>query len=103
MISWRATLPLSFCDRDEQWYAFVEAYDGVIEDGSLSAKSDKRNELEAVKHVTFTKGRDLSANHYVPFVIQWNIELKDGRTVRTNVNTVPTGGGNMTAHHLEII
>jgi hypothetical protein len=96
-------LPLSLCDLDEQWHAFIEAYGGVIEDGSLSTKSDKKNELGAVKQVIFTKGEDLTANHHVPFVIQWNIELKDGRSVRTKVQTVPTGGGNMTAHHLEVI
>ena len=96
-------LPLSLCDLDEQWYAFLEAYGGVIEDGALSTKSDKKNELEAVKEVMFTKGKSLTADHHVSFIIQWNIALKDGRTLRTNVETVPMGGGNMTAHSLKLI
>lgn len=96
-------LPLSLCDLDTHWYAFIEAYGGVIEDGTLSTKSDKKDELGAVKNVVFKKGEDLTADHHVSFVIQWNIELKDGRTLSTNVETVPTGGGNMTAHRLELI
>jgi hypothetical protein len=96
-------LPLSLCDLDTRWYAFIGAYGGVIEDGTLTTKSDKKNELGAVKNVVFTKGKDLTADHHVSFVIQWNIELKDGRTLRTNVETVPTGGGNMFASGLEII
>jgi hypothetical protein len=96
-------LPLSLCDLDEQWYAFLEAYGGVIEDGKLSTKSDKKDELGAVREVIFTKGESLTADHHVPFVIQWNIELKDGRTIRANVETVPAGGGNMTADSLEVM
>ena len=96
-------LPLSVCDLDGNWHGFVEAYSGIIEDGSLSTNSDKSNELVAVKQVIFTKGKELTADHHVPFEIQWCVELKDGRTLRTSLQTVPTGSGNMTAHHLEIL
>jgi hypothetical protein len=96
-------LPTDTCDLDEQWYAFIEAYGGIIEDGTLSTKADKQNELGAVKQVTFAKGETLTSAHHVSFVIQWNIELKDGRTLKTNVETVPAGSGNMTLHSLQII
>ncbi len=96
-------LPLSLCDSDEEWYAFVDAYAAVIEDGSLSTKSDRNSELGAVKQVIFSKGKYLSTNPHVPFLVKWSIELKDGRTLRTEVETVPTSTGNMTAHHLEVL
>jgi hypothetical protein len=96
-------LPTDICDADEDWYAFVEAYCGVIKDGSLCARADKHNVLGAVKQVTFTKGKDLTADHHVSFVIQWNIELKDGRALRASVQTVPAEAGNMTAYHIEVI
>jgi hypothetical protein len=96
-------LPLSVCDSDQEWYTFLEAYATVIEDGSLSTISDRNGELGAVKRVTFNKGKALTAKHHVPFVIEWSIELKDGRILRTEAETLPTDSGNMTAHHLEIV
>lgn len=99
----RYGLPLSLCDLDAQWYAFLAAYGGVIEDGALSAVPDKKNELGAVKEVTFTKGENLTVEHHVAFVIQWSIALNDGRTIRTSLQTVPAGGGNMIAEELEVL
>jgi hypothetical protein len=96
-------LQTDVCDVDKKWYAFIEAYGGIIEDGTLSTKADKQNELGAVKQVTFAKGETLTSAHHVSFVIQWNIELKDGRTLKANVETVPAGAGNMTLHGLEIV
>ena len=96
-------LPVDICDSDEQWHDFLEAYSGVIEDGSLSAKTDKYNVLGAVKQVTYTKGEPLTAARHVPFVIQWEIELKDGRTVRASLETVPDVSGNTTAHLIEVM
>jgi len=96
-------LPTDLCDADEHWHDFLEAYSGVIEDGSLSAKANKHNVLSAVKQVIFTKGERLTDAHHVPFVIRWDIELKDGRTVKASLETVPHGGGNMTTHLLEVV
>jgi hypothetical protein len=93
-------MPTHICDVDERWYAFLEVYCGVIEDGTLSAKGDTT--LTAVESVTFAKGETLSEHHHVSFTIRWDIRLKDGRTVRTNVETVPDGAGNMTIHGLQV-
>jgi hypothetical protein len=94
-------LQTDLCEVDKKWYAFVEAYGGIIEDGTLSTKADKQNELGAVKQVTFAKGETLTSDHHVSFVIQWNIELKDGRIVKTDVETVPAG--KMTSYGLQVV
>jgi hypothetical protein len=95
-------LPTTLCSDDEQWHRFIQAYGGVIEDGTLAAVG-KKSTLQAVEKVTFEKGGNLTAEHHVPFVIQWTIQLKDGRTLKTSVETVPGESGNMTSHHLEIV
>jgi len=94
-------LPTNLCDEDPRWFAFLSAYAGVIEDGSLAISADKNNDIGAVKQITFTKGRTLSAEHHVGFVIQWNIELKDGRTLKTEVDALPAD--KITSHHLELV
>jgi hypothetical protein len=94
-------LPTTLCSDDQQWHRFIQEYGGVIEDGTLAV--GKKSTLQAVEKVTFEKGADLTAEHHVPFVIQWTIQLKDGRTLKTSVETVPAGAGNMTFHNLEII
>ena len=50
-------LPTQLCDQDDRWFAFLSSYAGVIEDGSLTARGDRNNELGAVKQVTFTKAK----------------------------------------------
>ena len=80
-------LPTRFCDDDREWYIFMAAYAGVIEDGSLS--TGKTDKLQAVEEVTFTKGRALSEKHHVPFKIQWDIHLKDGRIAKLEMENVP--------------
>ena len=94
-------LPTTLCIDDDQWNCFIREYGSVIEDGSLAAVG-KRNTLKAVEKVTFEKGPDLSGHHHVPFEIQWIIQLRDGRTLRTSVQTVPEGAGDMTSGGLEI-
>jgi hypothetical protein len=96
-------LPTSLSEDESQWNAFIAAYGCVIEDGTLSTTARKNDELKAVKQVVFRKGKDLSADHHVPFVIEWHIHLKDGRTLRTEVKTVPNTIGKMTAHSLTVI
>jgi hypothetical protein len=98
----RYNLPTDLCDLDESWHQFINAYGGVIEDGTLSLKTNS-NPLGAVKQITFKKLGKLSDRHHVSFVIQWRIDLFDGRTLIANVKTVPDGGGNMTFHDLKII
>ena len=95
-------LPPTVCSENHQWNRFIQEYSGVIEDGSLSAVGKKAT-LKAVEKVTFEKGAQLPAEHHVPFVIRWSIDLKDGRMLRTSVETVPGGSGKMTSHDLEII
>jgi hypothetical protein len=95
-------LPTTICSDSDHWNRFIQEYSGVIEDGSLSAVGKKAT-LKAVEKVTFEKGAQLTAEHHVPFVIRWTIELKDGRALKTSVETVPTGSGTMTSHHLEIV
>jgi len=95
-------LPTTLCGDDKRWHRFVQEYAGVIEDGTLAA-SGKKSTLQAVEKVTFEKGCDLTAEHHVPFVIQWTIQLKDGRALKTSVETVPGGLGNMTSHDLQIL
>jgi hypothetical protein len=95
-------LPTDLCNVDEQWHRFIREYAGVIEDGTLSFVS-KNKSLCAVDVITFTKGNQLTSEHHVPFVILWKIQLKDGRTLKTSVETTPSGFGNMTSHYLEII
>jgi hypothetical protein len=95
-------LPTTLCSDDAWWKRFIQEYGGVIEDGSLSAVGEKST-LKAVEKVTFEKGAELTTDHHVPFVIQWTIQLKDGRTLKTSVETVPGAAGNMTSHGLEIV
>lgn len=80
-------LPTRLCDDDSRWFRFVGAYSGVIEDGTLT--TGKTDKLQAVEEVTFTKGRPLSEKHHVPFTIQWDIHLKDGRIARMELKNVP--------------
>ncbi len=63
-------LPLDLCDDDERWFAFVEAYAGVIEDGSLFC------ELTTVERVTFTKTRSALKGSRLPFATKWVVSLK---------------------------
>jgi hypothetical protein len=96
-------LPTTMCDVDEQWFAFLSAYAGVIEDGTLAMKADKNNKLGAVKQVTFKKGKPLSSDYHVNFIVQWDIELKDGRTVKTEFDAQPNHPLKMSGHHIAVL
>ena len=78
-------LPISLCDDNASWHGFISAYAGVIEAGTLSAGKEQ---LKAIKEVTFTKL--LSSENNVFFVIQWNVKLKDGRTLRAVFKAMDT-------------
>jgi hypothetical protein len=78
-------LPTEICDDHKRWSGFLSAYADVIEGGELTIAS-KGNNLKAVQKVVFRKGGDSRlADSHVPFVIRWNIYLKDGRICETDV------------------
>jgi hypothetical protein len=96
-------LPLSLCEDDDRWNKFLAAYGCVIEDGTLSTKAGRNSGFKAVKHVVFRKGKSLTTDHHVPFVIEWHIHLNDERILQTEVQTIPTTIGRMTAHSITIV
>lgn len=80
-------LSTSLCDEDALWFAFLAAFAGVIEDGSLTCVSRDPDRLRIVKRVTFTKGREWRRDGHVPFRLKWDILLKDNRRVEVEVGT----------------
>ena len=75
-------LPVTLCDDDGTWFAFVAAYASVIEDGQLAIKG-KANALKAISKVVFKKGgRPLIASPQMQFVIEWNVHFEDGRVAK---------------------
>jgi hypothetical protein len=78
-------LRTSLCDEDVCWFAFLAAYEGVIEDGSLTCESKNSAKLRVVEKITFTKGPRIVEDSHVPFGIVWKILLKDGSTIEVNV------------------
>ena len=94
-------LPTTLCSDNGWWNRFIQEYGGVIEEGSLAAVG-KKSTLTTVEKVTFAKGAELTTDHHVPFVIQWTIQLRDGGTLKTSVETVPGGAGGMTSGVLQI-
>jgi len=79
-------LPTSLCDENEGWFAFLAAYAGIIEDGSLTCEGKNLARLRLVKGVTFTKSQQILEDSHVPFGINWTILLKDGDEVEVVVN-----------------
>ena len=96
-------LPPDVCTINDQWFGFLGAYARVIEDGSLSISTDKTSPLVAVESVTFQRGKALSSEYHVNFVIRWDIELKDGRTVRVDMDAQPNDKVTLTSHHIKVI
>jgi len=95
-------LPTNLCSDDDTWMAFLAAYAGVVEDGTLSAAAPKNNAFKAVSKVTFTKGKmPLSADPLFEFIVQWDITLKDGRTCRMGFE--PRADGHMLVWELHLI
>jgi hypothetical protein len=83
----RRYIHTDLCKDDDLWFSFIAAYAGVIEDGTLSmGKTDK---LRAVEEVRFSKGRRTLDGHHLPFTIQWDVQLKDGRSVELQLQSVP--------------
>jgi hypothetical protein len=78
-------LATSLCTENERWFAFLAAYGGVIEDGSLTCEGKNSAKLRVVEKVTFTKGPRIVEDSHVPFGIIWKILLKNGTTIEVNV------------------
>jgi hypothetical protein len=95
-------LPERLTSSDDAWFAFLEAYGGVIEDGTLSMKSDKHNEIDAVEELTFKKGKALPSEYHVNFTIHWDIALKDGRLLEVEMDAQPKHPHKMTSHNIRI-
>lgn len=93
-------IPKTLCERDEWWFKFLEKYSGVIEDGILSMKTDEH--LLAVKTVTFRKGSELPEENHVNFVIQWDIDLKDGRMLTGKFEAFPQHPLRTSTHGLQV-
>lgn len=82
-------LSRDIAEDDNKWYNFLAAYGGVIEDGSLSIKANP-NPLQAVDEIIFSKAAASEEDQHLPFSIQWDVRLKDGRMLRTIVGAVPS-------------
>jgi hypothetical protein len=95
-------LPTEITDVNKRWFRFLAAYGGVIEDGTLSMQSDKNNEIIAVKEMIFKKGRPLSSDYHVDFMIQWDIAFKDGRTLKIELDAQPNHPHKMSSDHLSL-
>ena len=94
-------LPHSQTSSNDAWFAFLAAYGGVIQDGTLSMKSDKNNEIDA-EEVTFKKGKALPSEYHVNFTIHWDITLKDGRLLEVEMDAQPKHPPKMTSHNIRI-
>lgn len=82
-------IPTELCDHDDQWFGFLAAYGGVIDDGSLSCEGKPSARLRLVEKVTFTKVAPVMAGGHVPFDIKWDVLLKDKRRLEVTVGTRP--------------
>jgi len=95
-------LPTELTGNDTLWFAFLAAYAGVIEDGTLSMQSDKHKEIEALQEVTFKKGKPLASEYHVNFTIHWDIELKDGRLLEVEMDAQPNHPLRAQSHFIKI-
>jgi hypothetical protein len=65
-------LPTEICNNDSYWLAFLKAYAGVIEDGSLTCAA---KQLKMFTKVVFSKDL-VNVDALLPFAIKWSIYLK---------------------------
>jgi hypothetical protein len=93
-------LPTAVCTGDKQWFAFIAAYAKIIEDGELSCNAKKGNGVTVIEKVTFKVGNPLGAENHLPFKIIWDIQLKDRRMLRVELDAIETL---VMSCHLELI
>lgn len=80
------------CDDDAEWSVFLQAYTGVIEDGTLTAG------LRWVDGARFTRKAEISTfdNPHLPFEMIWKIRLKQPykgfQTLSISVSGTADGG-----------
>jgi hypothetical protein len=61
----------------------IPDYARIVEDGAISCKHDKQDELQAVSKVVFSKsGQPIAADSLLSLVVRWDIHLKDRRICR---------------------
>jgi hypothetical protein len=84
-------LPTSLCDEDPLWFAFVQAYAGVIEDGELACDGGG---FRNIQRLVFKKGRTLT-DADLPFTIDWDITLSSGELLKATFHTFPEAGGGL--------
>ena len=83
----RNTLPTDLCDRDDRWFGFLEAYAGVIEDGSLLCS------LNTVDGLTFKKRQRSVTPGNLSFAPTWVVSLKQPHHGHSVVEVHAEGSG----------
>jgi hypothetical protein len=113
----RYNLPDTLCEANAEWFKFITAYAGVIEDGELSVESRghqieqgwKRQNIGprsdqhsvTVKKVVFRKGdAPTFPGSHVPFSVRWDIHLRDGGICEAQLSANEDATG--IAHRLSI-
>jgi len=81
-------LPTKLCDEDRQWFAFIQAYAGVIDEGELVCDGAG---FPNIQRLVFTKGRPLTGAD-LPFEVDWDIVLKDGQPLKATFSTIQVAG-----------
>jgi hypothetical protein len=76
----RHGLPTYLCDEHIKWFSFLEAYAGVIEDGSLFC-----SRLNTVEGVTFIKRSSEMTPSDLPFKPTWIVHLKTSHNGHSKV------------------
>lgn len=83
------SLPSDLCYDNPKWLSFLEHYAAVVEQGALSIDPNRKAKaitLDAVDKIVFRKGQKaLGKKSHLPFEIQWDIFLKDGRICRIDL------------------
>jgi hypothetical protein len=94
--------PTDLTNDNDRWFTFLASYAGVIENGTLSMKSDKNKKIEAVEEVTFKKGKPLTSEYHVNFTIHWDIALKDGRLLEVEMDAQPNHPLKAQSHFIKV-
>jgi hypothetical protein len=81
-------LPTKLCDDDTWWFAFIQAYAGVIDEGALVCNGAG---FQNIKRLVFTKGRQLQ-DADLPFAIDWDIVLRDDQHLKAAFHSIQKVG-----------
>jgi hypothetical protein len=94
-------LPREVCDEEPRWNQFLANYVAIIEDGSLSCRTE--NHFKFVRDVVFTKGRPRSEDTLMPFDLAWHIGLLDGCTMIVEVSASQHPYGKMISNKITLL